>query len=475
MKIDIKNLGTIKKGSFETNKLTIIFGKNNSGKTYLSYTTYIIYKQLSDIIGQIGNISDLDFITNYSQPNLEKKLENVIFNIEGSISKLIFNFQDRIKEELSKGFKMSSSFFRETDVSIDLQNITSKAYENEVKFEAKDIFGLKHVIISKDKRSWDVNATVIKSANEESKRSFFREIDDSTKKIMSGLFKREIQKKLLTSIIELDNDDIFIVTSERTGIELFLKEIDSSRSRLAEDFSIEKKLQKLNKRALLSIIDESVSTYSLPISDNIKAIRSGSNGGRNNFKMNENFHHIIDSLRKISGGTFKRNTSGDTTFMSEKAKEIPLRMASSSIKSISLIDLYINEISSSGDILIIDEPELNLHPDNQIKMAELIARMVNSSIRVILTTHSDYLVREINNRIRLETIYKRSQEKAMEHVELDIDIIKNTDVNVFNINEDGFIEKINVSSNGIESVIFDDVISQSYEREVNISMDLNDD
>jgi len=397
MKIDIKNLGTIKKGSFETNKLTIIFGKNNSGKTYLSYTTYIIYKQLSDIIGQIGNISDLDFITNYSQPNLEKKLENVIFNIEGSISKLIFNFQDRIKEELSKGFKMSSSF------------------------------------------------------------------------------KRETQKKLLTSIIELDNDDIFIVTSERTGIELFLKEIDSSRSRLAEDFSIEKKLQKLNKRALLSIIDESVSTYSLPISDNIKAIRSGSNGGRNNFKMNENFHHIIDSLRKISGGTFKRNTSGDTTFMSEKAKEIPLRMASSSIKSISLIDLYINEISSSGDILIIDEPELNLHPDNQIKMAELIARMVNSSIRVILTTHSDYLVREINNRIRLETIYKRSQEKAMEHVELDIDIIKNTDVNVFNINEDGFIEKINVSSNGIESVIFDDVISQSYEREVNISMDLNDD
>ncbi len=54
-----------------------------------------------------------------------------------------------------------------------------------------------------------------------------------------------------------------------------------------------------------------------------------------------------------------------------------------------------------GDVLMIDEPELNLHPANQRLMARLIARLVNADLRVIASTHSDYLVREINSLIML--------------------------------------------------------------------------
>jgi ABC-type cobalamin transport system ATPase subunit len=50
---------------------------------------------------------------------------------------------------------------------------------------------------------------------------------------------------------------------------------------------------------------------------------------------------------------------------------------------------------------MIDEPELNLHPANQRLMARLIARLVNSDLRVVASTHSDYLVREINSLIML--------------------------------------------------------------------------
>lgn len=52
-------------------------------------------------------------------------------------------------------------------------------------------------------------------------------------------------------------------------------------------------------------------------------------------------------------------------------------------------------------MLIIDEPELNLHPDNQRKMAGLLARLVNCGVKVLVTTHSDYLIRELNNRVML--------------------------------------------------------------------------
>ena len=50
---------------------------------------------------------------------------------------------------------------------------------------------------------------------------------------------------------------------------------------------------------------------------------------------------------------------------------------------------------------MIDEPELNLHPENQCRMARLLARLVNLGIRVFVTTHSDYIIKELNTLIML--------------------------------------------------------------------------
>ena len=51
--------------------------------------------------------------------------------------------------------------------------------------------------------------------------------------------------------------------------------------------------------------------------------------------------------------------------------------------------------------MIIDEPESHLHPYCQILMARLIAACINAGIKVFVTTHSDYFVKEINNLIML--------------------------------------------------------------------------
>ena len=56
---------------------------------------------------------------------------------------------------------------------------------------------------------------------------------------------------------------------------------------------------------------------------------------------------------------------------------------------------------SGHKFLIIDEPELNLHPQNQRKVARLLARIVRAGIKVMISTHSDHIVRELNNLIML--------------------------------------------------------------------------
>jgi predicted ATP-dependent endonuclease of OLD family len=50
---------------------------------------------------------------------------------------------------------------------------------------------------------------------------------------------------------------------------------------------------------------------------------------------------------------------------------------------------------------MIDEPELNLHPENQRRIARLFSRMANIGIKVFLTTHSDYIIKELNTLIML--------------------------------------------------------------------------
>jgi len=44
---------------------------------------------------------------------------------------------------------------------------------------------------------------------------------------------------------------------------------------------------------------------------------------------------------------------------------------------------------------------LNLHPENQRRVARLLARLVNLGIKVFITTHSDYIIKEFNTLIMM--------------------------------------------------------------------------
>ncbi|MGU9951843.1 MAG: AAA family ATPase [Gammaproteobacteria bacterium WSBS_2016_MAG_OTU1] len=52
-------------------------------------------------------------------------------------------------------------------------------------------------------------------------------------------------------------------------------------------------------------------------------------------------------------------------------------------------------------MLIIDEPESHLDTANQIIMARILVRCVNAGMKVLITTHSDYIIKEFNNLIML--------------------------------------------------------------------------
>ncbi len=87
--------------------------------------------------------------------------------------------------------------------------------------------------------------------------------------------------------------------------------------------------------------------------------------------------------------------------------------SSSSVRSLLDIGFYLRHVAEPNDLLMVDEPELNLHPENQRRMARLFARLVNCGIKVFMTTHSDYIVKELNTLIMLNSAIP-SHQKIME-------------------------------------------------------------
>lgn len=85
-------------------------------------------------------------------------------------------------------------------------------------------------------------------------------------------------------------------------------------------------------------------------------------------------------------------------------KALPLMNASSMVTEIAPVALYLRYIVDAGEILIIEEPEAHLHPQMQVEFFRHLARAVKSGIRIIVTTHSDWIMEELANLVRVSAL-----------------------------------------------------------------------
>ncbi len=78
-------------------------------------------------------------------------------------------------------------------------------------------------------------------------------------------------------------------------------------------------------------------------------------------------------------------------------QEVSLTRTAALVSELAPLVLFLRSLVNPGDTLIIEEPEAHLHPGAQADMAVILARLVRAGVRVIITTHSDWLLEEIGN------------------------------------------------------------------------------
>ena len=121
--------------------------------------------------------------------------------------------------------------------------------------------------------------------------------------------------------------------------------------------------------------------------------------------------------RDVLGGEIvvKRTEANYPTFFYRPAgldRELQILTSSSMVSELAPVVLYLRHHVKPGSTLIIEEPESHLHPAMQAEFALHLVRLVHAGIRVIVTTHSEWVLDQFANLVRLAGLSEAERAEA---------------------------------------------------------------
>lgn len=383
MKINVKNLGAVKSATIDLSKRINIFcGGNSTGKTYMAYILYVITSLNNKSYGlgldekQINLIienNSLELAINYPQLLKFRNEEN---------SKIIPNLWKLFGIPESK----SKDFFDKTELSF---------LESDDEFVDK----IKSLDFNESLKLHDYSFKIKKQGNTD---SINIELDPHT--IKNEQFMRYLYiaflSMLYSKLIYFPVMSSTIFPVERNSIFTFNKELSIKNN---ERYDMIKQLSSNKDVNSFDILFNSTNRYPQPIRDCLKV----ADDLETVQKVNSEFYSYAEEIEKeLLTGNVIIGKDGNVEFLSfktSKKKTLSFHQSSSIVKTLAGLVIYLKHTAQKNDLVIIDEPELNLHPDNQIRIARIFARLVNKGLNLVISTHSDYIIRELNNLIMLSS------------------------------------------------------------------------
>lgn len=371
MRITLKNIAKVKCADIDIKGITIIAGENNSGKSTIG-------KALFSVFNALNNIKDKYNKDRYA--SLESILKRFYLTVyfEYSI--------DQISQELFKPNTDESQLIQK------LLGLTSKG--NDLKFDIESILklGFSDVLLnSMDIDSWEeliqeiivvlsveikkyINFTISEQLKSEFNQQIVNVFEETSGDILVEQGKQNIiinidsNNTISTKIAQWNDitvepiyiDNPFIIDDVFTGPFINFSTYKNHRNNLLAQLLTSKPINKI---------------------DNIV----------NSNKLNS----IMESINKILPGTLDISEGGLSYFYNEK--RLDAKNLSTGIKTFAVIKrLILNGYISTNGIVILDEPEIHLHPEWQLVLAELIVLLQKEfNLHILITTHSPYFLNAI--------------------------------------------------------------------------------
>lgn len=425
MKLLIEDWGPIVSAEIDLTKRLIVFtGPNGTGKTYISYLLYGLMSSIgAKPYSNIQRHDDDRYYAIFHGEDLERGLP---VQIEIDPDQIFELFTDMLS---SKGGNLLD--YIDVDVispnlsiriTSSLEDWSKWLYDSEIDFGG--------------------DLSVVKKSHSYS----FSLTPKSDVKINVPFQIAYLCHRLFLQDVSIP----YMLTAERTGIYTFSKEISLGRLR---DPKI-------------------ASRYPKPISDGLVNAEDLANAKKNT----SDYSKLADDIESdILQGKMVITDDGEIQYHHHNAV-LSYNLSSTMVKTLSPIIFYLRYKAEKDILLIIDEPEINLHPSNQILLARVFARMINAGLHLMIATHSDYIIREINNLIMAEALQRKGNNIKIkeEYSYAKDELVKASDVSAFSFNP-GSEGKVNVEKQEVNDFGFDvKSINVAIEAQNSITNDLFD-
>jgi predicted ATPase len=408
MELLIKNLGSIRNNNQTidlTKKFYTFIGYNNSGKTLVSQLLWTIFN--NENIRKFSENTQIDSLVIDS----EKPIKKITINQE-LIDEILNKFSRFIEKEVVNTYNLDASI-KETIISsnklifqADIKEFKDKSFR--LTFVVDN--DLEYLQISKEQGSLTIN---IKELNIPEKvfDQIPRDLFERAKPYKESVIIPSIIRVLLSK-----TEDTFFIPASRSFFPVFYQYI----------YEIERnKRSEYNRRLqeLIENIDDDVDTnrdifkrlqeqlpkrsYTEPMNKVIESLYSLNTKK----KINSVYNSLIEKMTGLMGGEITISSLESIapiqfSFKFDESKDLPMYLASSSVNQLTVLYLYLKYwAKEKNNFLMIDEPEVNLHPENQIRLMDILVQFVTEhDNRVLITTHSPILTDILNNYVYLHTL-----------------------------------------------------------------------
>lgn len=407
MDIEIKNICSIKEANIKFDGLTIIAGENDTGKSTVGKLIFSIVKAI--------NRYEEDFSEN-KEFTIKNIIESIYFDIRKSAKP---EELEVLREEFSPNFffrQLRSFIEPEAYRQISLFDLEDKEvdYILDKKIEIINTFEIKN----KDKIIQNINKIKVeltKNKNEHqlivnaltkafNSEFYFEITPKNNREAISLLNCSEGENRIFSLKIKNDSikdfelfDQILFndVTFIETPVVIQMYDLISQARTLFEIDS--------NNQEVFSSLKLSKGKVALHIKDLISKLENAqylSGVKLSHFEKDSFFLNKLSDIENIMKGEFTFQRREREFIFSKKTSKEDIKVKSSNtasgIKTFGLIQLLIQAgIIKERSLLVIDEPENHLHPEWQVKYAQLIVELVKNNVYVVISSHSPYMIQAL--------------------------------------------------------------------------------
>lgn len=382
MRLILENVGKVREADIKLDGITLIAGENNTGKSTVGKMLFCIFESFYKIERQI------------SQERIN------------TIGRHIANFYHETFNRAGRKYSvhdLAAEFVHNKEQYVGDSRIIRKAIENF--FENREI---------------NFDAIAYQDTLEQLADKIYSVLFIEDTEIRRAILQRTLDSEFGMKIGFLNNESNYSkIQLEIRNSKIEFEVINNENINIIQDMSLNKEIIYIDDPFVLDDLQDLLpyrSVYGLNHRDSLldKIVRVKDTrdfGALDEILVNKKLERIFETMNGICDGDLTVSEDGGNYSYRTSELNGTLKMSnlSTGIKSfIILKTLLRNGSINDNGVVILDEPEIHLHPEWQLKFAEVIVLIQKEfGVNILLNTHSPYFLNAIEVYVKKYGIEKK--------------------------------------------------------------------